>query len=338
MQDTRLCIVVPCYNEAEIIEDSAQKLLEQLDELIESGMAGRNSTIIFVNDGSKDATKELLIKICKEEKRCCLINFVKNFGHQSAILAGIHAASEYADAIITIDADLQQDIYAIRNFIQAYDAGSDVVYGVRNNRNSDGFLKKTTAALFYRFMHMLGVSLIADSADYRLLSGKAAKALSEYGESNLFLRGLIPYMGFQSDIVYFDVKPREKGKSKYTFSKMLALAVNGITSFSDRPIRMISCLGIVMSVFAIFMIIYSVVMYAGGRNISGYTTNVVSIWLVGGTVMLSIGVVGEYISKIYIETKKRPRYMIELAILPEDMKIGRKGQKDSQERWNADDI
>ncbi len=333
MQDTKLYIVVPCYNEAELIEESAGKLLAQLDELIKDGIIGSGSAILFVNDGSTDATEERLVPICRQNEQCYLINFVKNFGHQSAILAGIHEASEYADAVITIDADLQQDVCAIRDFVKAYDAGSDVVYGVRRDRASDGLLKKTSASIFYWLMHALGVSLIADSADYRLLSKKAAKALSEYRESNLFLRGLIPHMGFPSDIVYFDVRPREKGESKYTFSKMLALAVNGITSFSERPIRVISCLGILMSLFAVLMIAYSIYVYIGGGNISGYTTIIVSIWLVGGAVMLSVGVVGEYISKIYIETKRRPRYVIESAILPEDNKKQKgAGQKDIQRK------
>lgn len=318
MRDTKLYIVVPCYNEEEVIEDSASKLLTKMNELIKNEIIGQGSKVIFVNDGSRDKTEEKLHHLCEKNSEFGVINFVKNFGHQSAILAGMLFSTEYADAVITIDADLQQDIDAIERFVQAYDKGADVVYGVRNNRDTDGIFKRVSATVFYRLMHLLGANVLANSADYRLLSQRAVKALAEYGETSLFLRGLIPFMGFSSDIVYFDVKNREKGTSKYTFSKMLNLAIDGITSFSNRPLHMISGLGGLMILFSIGMIVYSLIVYFKGGAVAGYTTTVVSIWLVGGLLMFSLGVIGEYVGKIYIETKKRPRYMIESCIFKND--------------------
>lgn len=311
MQDSKLYIVVPCYNEEEVIGDSAQKLLCKLHELISEKKVSNKSVILFVNDGSTDATKKLLLELCEQHSEFACINFVKNYGHQSAILAGMLFAKDYADAVITIDADLQQDINAMENFLEAYDCGADVVYGVRNDRNADGALKKWTATVFYKFMHLLGVNIIANSADYRLLSQKALVALDGYKETALFLRGLIPFMGLPSEIVHFDVKEREKGKSKYTLSKMLNLALDGITSFSVKPLHLILTIGAIMTGFAFVMILYSLIDYFVGKPVAGYTTLIISIWLVGGILMISMGVVGEYIGKIYQETKKRPRYVIE---------------------------
>lgn len=316
-----LYLVVPCYNEEEIIEWSAQTLLKKMEELVQKQLIFNDSKIVFVNDGSKDQTPELLARLCQKDSRCVTINFTKNFGHQNAILAGMLFSKDAADAVITIDADLQQDIQAIEQFLAAYEKGCDVVYGVRNDRDSDGLFKKVSANLFYGFMHLLGCDVVANSADYRLMSKKALETLSEYKETNLFLRGLIPMMGFRSDIVYFDVKPRQGGKSKYSLKKMITLAVDGITSLSIKPIRFVTALGGGMCIFAIFMIVFSIYTWINEGAVPGYTTTVISTWLVGGAILLSEGIIGEYIGKMYFETKKRPRFIIDSIIY-----VGEKGE------------
>lgn len=309
-----LYLVVPCYNEEEIIEWSAQTLLNKLEELIEKKLVLSDSKIVFVNDGSKDKTMELLAGLCQSDGRCVMINFTKNFGHQNAILAGMLFSKDFADAVITIDADLQQDIHAIEQFIAAYEKGCDVVYGVRNDRDSDGLFKKVSANFFYGLMRLLGCDVVTNSADYRLMSKKALETLSEYQETNLFLRGLIPLMGFQSDIVHFDVKPRLGGKSKYSLKKMITLAIDGITSLSIKPIRFVTALGLGMCIFAVFMILFSIYTWINEGAVPGYTTTVISTWLVGGAILLSEGIIGEYIGKMYFETKKRPRFIIDSII------------------------
>lgn len=317
LSETILYIVVPCYNEEEIIESSSARLKEKLSRMVDEGKVSKDSKIVFVNDGSKDRTESMLIDICNSDSSFGLINFSKNCGHQYAILAGMIESRKNADAVITIDADLQQDIEAMDFFLEKYAEGCDVVYGVRNDRKTDGFFKKTTATGYYRFMKIMGCDILPNSADYRLMSKKALDALNEYEESNMFLRGLIPTMGFKSGIVNFDVKDREAGKSKYTFKKMVTLAMDGITSLSVRPIRIISAMGFVMVLVSLAMIIFSFVEWLLGNNIAGYSTTVISIWIVGGLVLLAQGVVGEYIGRTYLETKKRPRYIIESEIWPE---------------------
>lgn len=315
--ETKLYIVVPCYNEEEIIESSASKLKDKMNRLTAEAKVSPMSKIIFVNDGSKDKTYEMLMKICAENDCFGLINFSRNYGHQNAILAGMLMSKENADAVITIDADLQQDIEAVDLFLEKYLEGCEIVYGVRNDRKSDGFFKKMTARMFYGFMRLLGCDVKANAADYRLMSKKALDALSGFEEHNLFLRGLIPLMGFKSGVVNFDVKEREAGTSKYTFKKMFTLATDGITSLSIKPIRIITVIGFIMFLFSIVMIIVSVVDWCLGKAVLGYSTTVISIWLVGGCVLLAQGIVGEYIGKMYFETKKRPRYLVESVIWPE---------------------
>lgn len=309
-----LYLVVPCYNEEEVIGHSAQILNDNLNKLITDRVIKNDSKVIFVNDGSKDKTAKMITDMCHENKAFGLINFSRNFGHQAAILAGMLYSREYADAVITIDADLQQDIEKVPEFVASYRNGAEVVYGVRNDRKTDGFFKKFSAGCFYKLMKFFGCNVLANSADYRLMSKKALDILSQYEESNLFLRGLIPLMGLNSDIVYFDVKDREAGKSKYTLKKMMNLATDGITSLSIKPISMITGAGIIMFIFSIAMIIFTVVEFFRGNAVAGYSTTVISIWLVGGCLMIGLGVVGEYIGKMYIETKKRPRYIIESMI------------------------
>ena len=306
-----LYLVVPCYNEEEVVEKSAKVMRDKICRLIQEGKIKTGSKIMFVNDGSKDNTLRLLHQIAAQDTIFSVVSLAGNYGHQSAILAGMMTARQYADVVVTIDADLQQDIEALDKFLAAYAAGCEVVYGVRNDRHSDGAFKKSTATLYYKLMHLRGSKVIANHADYRLMSKKALDALSEYKETNLFLRGLIPTMGFASDVVYFDVKKREAGHSKYTLGKMMTLALDGITSMSVRPLRLIAVMGFVLSLFSVVMSIISLVDWIKGNNVPGYTTSLLVSLIMGGITLLSLGIIGEYIGKIYMETKKRPRYIID---------------------------
>lgn len=318
-----LYLVVPCYNEEEVVEKTAAVMGEKLARLVREQKIAAGSKIMFVNDGSKDHTLSLLHRIAAEDRRFSVVSLAGNYGHQSAILAGMMTAREHADAVVTIDADLQQDIEALDLFLASYMEGCEVVYGVRNDRHSDSFFKKATATAYYSLMHLLGSRVITNHADYRLLSRKALDALAEYRETNLFLRGLIPTMGFASDVVYFDVKAREAGHSKYTLSKMLTLAVDGITSMSIRPIRLISGLGFLVFLFSIVMCVIGLVDWAKGNNVPGYTTTLCVTLMLGGMTLLSLGIIGEYIGKIYMETKHRPRYIIDTLVWRE----GEEGEK-----------
>ena len=313
-----LYLVVPCYNEEEVVEKSAQVMGEKIRRLEKEGRIAGNSKIMFVNDGSRDNTLRLLHEIAAEDAMFSVVSLAGNYGHQSAILAGMMMARKYADVVITIDADLQQDIEALDKFLASYMAGSEVVYGVRNDRHSDGTFKKGTATLYYKLMHLLGSKVIANHADYRLMSRKALDALAEYKETNLFLRGLIPTMGFPSDVVYFDVKAREAGHSKYTLSKMMTLALDGITSMSIRPLRMIAVLGFIFFLFFGVVGVTVVVDWIQGNNVPGYTTSVLVSLLTGGVTLVSLGIIGEYVGKIYMETKHRPRYIIDTFVWKED--------------------
>lgn len=317
MTDVRgnvLYLVVPCYNEEEILERTAEVMREKISRLIKEGKASEKSKIMFVNDGSKDHTWKIISELCREDAVFTGICLSRNYGHQSAILAGMMEAVKHADMVVTIDGDLQQDIEALDAFIECYQEGCEIVYGIRNSRDTDGFLKKMTATWFYRLMNWLGCNVIPNHADYRLLSSVALHALAEYKEVNLFLRGLIPTIGFQSNVVYFDVKKREAGHSKYTFKKMAGLAVDGITSMSIRPIRMITALGFLVSMLSALMIIVCLVDWMIGKNVPGYTTMIVVSCLIGGLTIFSMGIVGEYVGKIYLETKARPRYIVDAVI------------------------
>lgn len=310
-----LYLVLPCYNEEEVLNSTAKTLQQKLVTLINSNRISPNSKILFVNDGSRDNTWNLIKSLSSEDTMFCGISLAHNAGHQNALLAGLMTAREYADIVISIDADLQQDINAIDLMLDKYEEGCEIVYGVRNARDTDSLFKKTTALAFYRIMNMLGSSTIKNHADYRLMSKKALHALSEYQEVNLFLRGLIPLLGFKTDIVYFDVKERTAGQSKYTLSKMLSLALNGITSFSIKPIRIITFIGIAVFLISIVMIIYSITMHVTGQTIPGWTSTLCTTWSIGGLQLLALGIIGEYIAKIYIEVKHRPLYYIEESII-----------------------
>lgn len=313
-----LYLVVPCYNEEEVIEKSALVMGDKLKKLGREGKIAAGSKVMFVNDGSRDRTLRLLHEIADRDAMFSVVSLSGNYGHQSAILAGMMMARKYADAVVTIDADLQQDIEALDQFLASYMSGSDVVYGVRNDRHSDGIFKKGTATAYYKLMHLLGSNVMANHADYRLMSRKALDALAEYKETNLFLRGLIPTMGFPSDVVYFDVKAREAGHSKYTFSKMMTLALDGITSMSVRPLRMIAVLGFIFFLFFGGVGVTVIVDWVQGNNVPGYTTTLLVSLLTGGVTLISLGIIGEYVGKIYMETKHRPRYLIDTFVWKEE--------------------
>lgn len=303
-----LYIIVPCYNEEDALEVSAQSLLRKLEDLIDKEMISSKSRIVFVDDGSKDKTWNIIETLYQKNESIIGLRFAHNRGHQNAILAGMMYAKEFCDFTITIDADLQQDINAMEMFIEEYYAGNEIVYGIRNSRNTDSFFKKFSATLFYKMMHFLGCNIYENSADYRLMSSKALDALSEYGEVNLFLRGIIPDIGLKTSVVYFDVFPRMQGESKYSLSKMVTLAADGITSFSIKPIRMVLMMGIAALLVGFIMIIHVFYEHYFGTTVSGWSSILVSIWLLGGAILLSLGIIGEYVGRSYMETKKRPRY------------------------------
>lgn len=314
-----LYLIVPCYNEEEIIRSSAAILKEKMMGLISSGDIKKTSRIMFVDDGSRDETHSILTDLAHGDHIFSVVSLIGNRGQQNAILAGLMTAKR-ADAVITIDADLQQDVEAIDDFLRCYKNGAEVVYGVRRNRDADGFFKRMTASGYYTLMHMMGCDVIRNHADYRLISRKVIDALSLYDETNLFLRGLIPTMGFPSDIVYCDVKKRTGGSSKYTLAKMIRLATDGITSFSIRPLRIISFIGFLIVFLSACLTVWSFIEWMLGRNVRGYTTLILVQLFSSGTILLSLGVIGEYVGKIYTEAKKRPKYIIDSVICgdPED--------------------
>ncbi len=306
-----LYLVMPCFNEEEILEKSADKASNLMKRLILESAIGEDSRILFVDDGSSDRTWGLISKLHTENPIFSGIRLSKNNGHQTAIYAGMLHSLDKADCVITIDADLQQDIEAVPEFLDKYKEGCDIVYGIRNSRNTDGFFKRATSTLYYKFMRFLGCSLIEQSADYRLLSRRAVKALSSYKETFLFIRGVVPDMGFKSDVVYFNVGKREAGTSKYTLKKMLSLAFDGITSFSIQPIRLITILGGGVCLFvSVIMIILTLIDHFRGVTVPGWSTLTISIWFLGSVQLLSLGIIGEYVGRTYMESKNRPRYFI----------------------------
>lgn len=303
-----LYIVVPCYNEEEALELSAKTLLDKLDEMKRRAVISDKSCIVFVDDGSKDKTWEIIQQLYQNNDSIIGLRFAHNRGHQNAILAGMMYAKDFCDYTITIDADLQQDINAMERFIEEYEKGSEVVYGVRNSRSTDGFFKKFSATIFYKSMKLMGCDIYENSADYRLMSAKALEALSEYSEVNLFLRGIIPDIGLKSSVVHFDVFPRMQGESKYSLSKMLTLAADGITSFSIKPIRMVLSMGLLALLVGFGMVLHIIYEHYFGYTVSGWSSILMSIWILGGAILLSLGIIGEYVGRNYMETKRRPRY------------------------------
>ena len=305
-----LYIVVTCYNEEAVLKETTNQLKEKIEDLISKKKIASKSKVMYVNDGSKDKTWELIKEINKKEKHFTGISLSRNKGHQNALLAGLLTAKEYADIVISMDADLQDDIHIIDEMIEKYTDGAEVVYGVRSSRKKDTFFKKITAEGFYKFMKIMGVDIVFNHADYRLTSKRVLNELENYEEVNLFLRGIFPLIGFASEIVYYERGERFAGESKYPLKKMLSFAWDGITSFSVKPLRFITMLGFLITFLSVLMLFYSLIVKLTGNAVSGWTFIVSSIWLVGGIQMLSIGIIGEYIGKIYNETKHRPRFII----------------------------
>ena len=304
-------LVIPCYNEEAVLPETVKELTAELKGMMDKGLATGESRMLFVDDGSKDRTWSLIEGFHAENPLVTGLKLAHNRGHQNALLAGLMTAKELCDCAISLDADLQDDIHVLPQFVQKFLEGCDVVYGVRNRRDTDTWFKRTTAEGFYKVMQHLGVETVYNHADYRLLSRRALDALSEYKEVNLFLRGIVPLIGYRSDYVYYDRHERFAGESKYPLKKMLSFAVDGITSFSVKPLRIIANLGIVVSIVSVIGLLYALISHFTGNTVSGWTAIVCSIWLLGGIQMLCLGVVGEYIGKIYSEMKGRPRYRIE---------------------------
>lgn len=310
MKNSILYVVVPCYNEEEVLSETTKRLNNKLESMIKLKKISSKSKVLYVNDGSKDNTWELIRKISMNNSLFTGISLSRNRGHQNALLAGLMTAKEYADVVISMDADLQDDINAMDKMIDKYNEGCEIVYGVRSARKTDTFFKKTTAQSFYKLMEKMGVEIIYNHADYRLASKRVLNELEKYEEVNLFLRGMFPLIGFRSDIVYYERSERFAGESKYPLKKMLNFAWDGITSFSVKPIRLVLSLGLIIFFVSIIMMVYSLISKFSGNAVDGWTFIVCSIWLVGGIEMLSIGIIGEYIGKIYNETKHRPKYII----------------------------
>ena len=306
----KLYLVIPCYNEEEVLPETKKRLKEKMSKLIKKNVISDESKVIFVNDGSKDKTWQLIEDFHKKDKLFGGINLTRNKGHQNALLAGLLTVKNDADIVISMDADLQDDIDVIDKFIEEYEKGNDVVYGVRSSRKKDTFFKRNTALMFYRLMKFMGVDIIYNHADYRLMSKRAIDGLEQFKEVNLFLRGLVPLIGYNSSIVTYERSERFAGESKYPLKKMLSFAIDGITSFSIKPIRLITTTGIIVSFISILMLIYSIIRYFMGATIVGWSSLMVSVWFIGGIQILAIGIVGEYIGKIYLETKQRPRFLI----------------------------
>lgn len=313
-----LYIVVPCYNEEEVLPITADRLSQKLKGLIADGRVSDKSRILFVNDGSRDNTWDIICKLHKENAIFSGVKLSRNRGHQNALLAGLMTAKEKADVTISMDADLQDDINAVDEMLDKYYDGCDIVYGVRSARKKDTFFKRFTAELFYKFMRFMGAETVFNHADYRLMSKRALYDLSQYREVNLFLRGIVPMIGYKTAKVYYARDERVAGESKYPLKKMIAFALEGITSLSSKPIRYVTLCGFTVSLISVIMIIYFIVRWATSATVAGWASVVCSVWFIGGLTMLCIGVVGEYIGKIYIETKQRPTYIIETVLDDED--------------------
>ena len=307
----RLAIVVPCYNEEEVLETTNEELVRVLKDLIDKNKVSDDSYIMYVNDGSKDSTWNRILEAYNETKLVRGLNLAGNKGHQNALYAGLMYAKEDADMSISIDADLQDDTKVIEEMVNKYNQGIDIVYGVRNDRSSDSFFKRFTAQSFYRVMNMLGAKSIYNHADFRLMSKRAMDELALYKETHLFLRGIMPELGFKTDCVYYSRKERMAGESKYPLKKMLSFAFNGITSFSVKPLTMILWLGFIAIFISIVAIIYSLVRHFQGATITGWTSLFASIWFIGGVQLVCVGVIGQYVGKTFMEVKERPRYYIE---------------------------
>lgn len=305
-----LYIVVPCYNEEEVLPETSRRLKEKMEALVAAGTVSGGSRILFVNDGSRDRTWEIISALHAADPVFSGVDLTRNRGHQNALLAGLMTAKDRCDMAISMDADLQDDVDAVDKMIEEYHAGCDIVYGVRSSRKKDTFFKRFTAEGFYRVMNLLGAETVFNHADYRLMSRRALEGLSQFKEANLFLRGMVPMIGYRSGTVEYERGERFAGESKYPLKKMLAFAMEGITSLSVKPLRMITGLGALIFLIAAVMLAYSVYRWAVGDTVLGWASLMCSVWAIGGLILLSLGVIGEYIGKIYLETKGRPRFLI----------------------------
>ena len=310
-------LVIPCYNEQEVLPETSRQLEEIMRGLIKKDKISDKSKIAFVNDGSKDNTWNIITDLHEKNPMFTGIKLAHNKGHQNALLAGLMTAKDYADAAISLDADLQDDVGVIEQFIDKFNEGKDVVYGVRSTRATDTVFKRSTAHAFYKLMKAMGADTLQDHADYRLMSKRALEGLAKYKEVNLFLRGIVPMIGYETDVVYYERHERFAGESKYPLKKMLSFAVDGITSCSVKPIRMITSLGTLVFTISIVMLIYFLIVWLLGHTVQGWTTIVISLWGIGGLILLSLGIIGEYVGKIYMEVKERPRFIIEKLLYKE---------------------
>lgn len=310
MNDT-IILTVPCYNEEEVLPETFQRLSTLLEQMIQQGLVDDSSRILFVNDGSRDRTWELIRQFYNKSPYVCGVNLAGNVGHQNALMAGLEVAKEKGNMIVSIDADLQDDIQVIPEMVRKYREGNDIVYGVRRERKTDSFFKRTTAQGFYKLMSRLGVKSIYNHADFRLMSRRAVEQLCRYRERNLYLRGIVPQLGYQTACVYYDRNKRTAGESKYPLKKMMGLAIDGITSFSVKPVRMLVTMGVFLLVIAMAILVYVLCALIAGKAVSGWSSIMLSIWFIGGCLLIGLGIVGEYVGKIYLEVKERPRYNIE---------------------------
>lgn len=305
-----LYLVIPCYNEEEVLPETTRQLTEKMNALMSRGLIAKESKIVYVNDGSKDNTWALIERYHEENPLVNGVDLSRNRGHQNALLAGLMTVKDEADVVISLDADLQDDVDAIDRFLEKYYEGCEVVYGVRSTRKTDSWFKRHSAQAFYKLMKFFGVDIVYNHADYRLMSRRVLHELAQYGEVNLFLRGLVPLVGFPSGVVEYERRERFAGTSKYPLKKMLSFALDGVTSFSIKPIRFITGLGLMIFVISILMLLYFLIVHWTGHTVAGWTSIMVSVWAIGGLQLLAIGVIGEYIGKTYLETKRRPRYIV----------------------------
>lgn len=313
----KLTIVVPCYNEEQALGYTNAELTQIINRLVESGKIHKTSFILYVDDGSKDSTWNMIEDFRRQYPIVFGLKLARNVGHQNALAAGLLTAMNYADMVISIDADLQDDVSVMEEMVDRYREGCEIVYGVRNRRDTDTLFKRSTAIGFYKLMKLMNIDIVFNHADYRLLSKKVLEQFALYPERNLFLRGIIPSIGFRSAVVKYDRKSRVAGKSKYPLNKMLAMAFDGITSFSIQPIRMIAVLGLIIVLCSLCAAIYAFYSYISGKVVAGWTSTILSIWFIGGVQLLSVGLIGTYIGKIYMEVKGRPRYVVEINDLME---------------------
>ena len=311
MNTPKLFIVIPCYNEQEALPITAKRLVELTDDMLKKGLIDQQSRIVLVDDGSKDDTWKVITELHEGDSRFEGVKLAHNAGHMNALWAGMTLSVERCDCVITIDADLQDDVNAMYGFLEEFRKGADVVYGVRSSREKDTFFKRTTAQGFYKGMRKLGVDLVYNHADYRLLSKRALEALLSFGEVNMFLRGMVPMLGFKTAQVYYERGERVAGESKYPLKKMIAFAAEGVTSLSNKPIRWVLGLGAACALLGVAMAVYVIVSLVQGRTVAGWASMMMSIWLLGGLQLMALDVIGEYVGKVYMETKRRPKFILE---------------------------